>query len=98
MKGSRNPSAPLTPQEQTALILDILCEFAEHGADDLFQYFDHVGFDPRVIKGPSELPSAWLGHYRVRCGEYDVDRACNDFATWPPIASRIFELMREARS
>lgn len=87
----------MTAAEQADLILDIFCGFAESGVDDLFRYFDHVGFDPRVVRDAAELPAAWLGHYRISHGRYDVDRACNDYATWPPIASRIFELLREER-
>ena len=36
-----------------------------------------------------------LGHYRVKKGCYDIDRAANDLATFPPVAAHIAEL--EAR-
>jgi hypothetical protein len=32
------------------------------------------------------------GHYRLKQGKYDIDRAARDLATFPPIAARIEEL------
>lgn len=92
---SRGPSDD--PYDPRDIILGIFCDFAEKDVDTLFRYFDHVGFDARVVTDAGDLPAAWLGHYRLKRGHYDVDRACNDLATWPPIASRIFELLREEK-
>lgn len=84
----------LTLKEQKGIILEILCDFAGEGTIVL-KYLDHVGFDLRTISHAKQLASAYLGHYRLRNGQYDVDRALDDLVTWPPIASRIVELQAE---
>ncbi len=84
----------LTIEQQKNLILGILNTFLED-LDNLGNYIDHVGFDIGMIADPEELPRAWLGFYRIRRGQYDVDRACNDLAAWPPIAARIAYLRAE---
>ena len=80
--------------EQKGLIVGILHDFASD-ADTLFKYLAHCEFDVSAINSVDDLQAAWLGHYRIKGGGYDVDRACNHLATWPSIASRIFEFMRE---
>lgn len=80
--------------ESPDLIVGILETFAER-LDDLVSYLEHVKFDLGAMRDGRDLMPAWLGHYRSAAGRYDVDRACNDLATWPPIASRIAELMNE---
>ena len=86
----------LSTSEQADLILGILFSFADD-ADSLFRFINHAEFDLTALRDASDLPAAWLGHYRIKNGQYDTARACNDLATWKPIASRIFELMREQR-
>lgn len=81
-------------EEQKSLILGILADFLEE-IDDLEGYAKHVGFDFAVLRRPEDLIDAWLAHYRVRRGEYDVDRALEDLTTWPPIARRIEFLRQE---
>jgi hypothetical protein len=79
-------------REQKGIIISILTNFADD-AYRLISYLDHIGFDHCALTSPRDLEAAVLGHYRVKVGRYDVDRACNDLATWPPIATRIAELM-----
>lgn len=92
--GSGGTAAPSMPrEEQTNLILGILSSFLEEdGLDQLGGYLDHVGFDIGAIRRTQDLPNAWLGHYRLKQGTYDVDRACRDLANFPPIAAEIFRL------
>ena len=85
-------SMPL-PQ-QKSLLLGILNEFLPD-PEELFEYFHQVGFDPLCLGRVRDLPQAWVAHYRVRAGVYDVDRACRDLATWPPIAARIAYLQAQ---
>jgi len=89
----------MTTEEQKSLILGIFADFADSSDDgsELLHYLEHVGFDLRSIQDIRELPAAFLGHYRVAKGKYDVDRACMHLATWPPISEAIFELMAEKR-
>lgn len=82
----------MTTDEQRGLILGILIDFA---CEDIAAYLDHVGFDVLAIKTTKELPAAYLGHYRLGQGTYDVERALVDFKTWPPISRRIFELQEQ---
>jgi len=87
-------TADLTSREQKNIILNFLADFAESDDDgDLLSYLDHVGFDLRVISHVKELPAAFVAKYRLKTGKYDLDRAANDLATWPPIAARIAELI-----
>jgi hypothetical protein len=85
----------LTLDQQKDLILSILFDFAE--GDDLLAYMKHVGFDLGSILQVNELPTAWLGHYRVKKGVYDVNRACNDLSEFPLIASAIVRGLNEKR-
>jgi len=86
----------LSIEEQKSLILSILTTFLEdEKRGNLTSFVRHVGFDVRVVRTSRDFFPAWLGHYRLKHGLYDVDRACNDLATWPPIAARIAELRAE---
>lgn len=86
-------SDDLTPLEEKNIIFSIFADFAESDdGSDLLSYLDHIGFDLRVISHLKELPTAFVAKYRLKTGKYDVDRAANDLATWPPIAARIAEL------
>lgn len=86
--------ADLTPREQKNIILNFLADFAEGDDDgDLLSFLDHVGFDLSVIRNVRELPAAFVAKYRLKSGQYDLDRAANDLATWPPVAARIAELI-----
>jgi hypothetical protein len=88
----------MTVSHQRDRILSILCDVLEQdGADHLGQWFNHVGFDPAAMRDNSDLIPAWLGHYR-NGRSYDVDRALNDFLSWPPIADRVAVLSLERKS
>lgn len=65
--------------------------------DELVQYLKHIKFDFGALSDSKQLPEAILGHYRVRQGEYDLDRASHDLLTFPPIAARVFQLMEQQR-
>jgi hypothetical protein len=81
---------------QKDIIIGILVSFFEdEDRTSLGEYIQHVGFDMNSFSDPADLISAWLGHYRLKQGVYDVDRATNDLATFPPIAARIAELKAE---
>ena len=88
----------LPPDEAKRMLLNIFIGFAENDTDQLFEYFAHVGFDVAVVDDSKQIPAAWLGHYRIGQGTYDIDRASMDLATWPPISRRIFELQQEKLS
>nr|WP_301918470.1 hypothetical protein [uncultured Defluviimonas sp.] len=95
---SHRGAAPeaLSIEEQKSLILSIVITFFEgEERDNLTSFVRHVGFDVCAVRRTRDFFAAWLGHYRLRQGAYDVDRACNDLATWPPIAARIAELRVE---
>lgn len=85
---------PMTTAEQRDLILNILVDFLP---DDIAEYIRHVGFDIQGLGDPKNFVDAWLGHYRLGQGTYDLDRALMDLCTWPPISRRIFELQQEQR-
>jgi len=87
------PAAP-TLQEQKDIIISILVNFAVEG-DNLLAYLDHIGFDLGALTSSRDLGDAVLGHYRIKASRYDVDRACNDFASWPPIAVEISKRIDE---
>lgn len=84
-----------TTDEQRSLVLSVLADMAED-ADDLVDFLGHVGFDISALSRPKDLPDAWLGHYRLRQGRYDIDRAAMDLLTWPPVSRRVFELQGPA--
>jgi hypothetical protein len=79
-------------QEQKGIIISILSDFADEG-DRLIAYLDHIGFDLCALASPHDLGNAVLGHYRIKAGKYDIHRACNDLASWPPIAAEIARQM-----
>lgn len=83
-------------EKDKATILFMLTDFAED-PDRLGKYLDHIGFDISAISDPKALPDAFVAHYRVRQGEYDIDRASHDLLTFPPIAARVFQLMEKQR-
>lgn len=85
---------PMTTEDQRSMILNILVDMV---SDDLGGYIRHVGFDIQGLDDPKNFVDAWLGHYRLGQGIYDVDRALMDLCIWPPISRRIFELQEEQR-
>ena len=84
-------SYPMTTEDQKNIILSILADKAENDVEGMFEYLDHVGFDLDALSDAKDLPAAWVAHYRLGQGSYDVDAAFLDLLTWPPIARAIFE-------
>jgi hypothetical protein len=82
----------MTTDEQRAVILGIFGDVSSDGRDAVIDFAQHVGFDFGILRSASDITPAWLGHYRLRQGVYDVERAALDLATWPPVARRIEEL------
>lgn len=88
----------LSSHEQAQMIVTLLVDLCEPDAiDQLGAYFEHVRFDLSALRRPQDLIAAWLGHYRIRQGKYDVERAFNDLATFPPIAAEITRLQKNQR-
>jgi hypothetical protein len=85
--------------ERRALILGPFIGFAEEGEDELAAYLRHVGIDATMIKYAGSVEKAILAHYRIGdSGNYfDLDKAANHLATWPPIAERIAELRAQRK-
>ncbi|MBL4874390.1 MAG: hypothetical protein JKY41_13645 [Rhodobacteraceae bacterium] len=88
----------LPPEEAKNMLLNTLVDFAENDAENLFKFFEHVGFDVPALHCSKQIPAAWLGHYRIGLGTYDTDRALLDLMTWPPISRRLFELQQAKQS
>ncbi|MCC5973842.1 MAG: hypothetical protein JJT81_07280 [Rubellimicrobium sp.] len=87
----------MSPDDQKGLVLAILLDFLENESPaSIASYISHVGFDMGAIRSAADLSAAWLAHYRLDPGTYDVTRATGDLATWPPIAARIAELRSDA--
>src|SRR5690606_24817840 len=63
----------LSIEEQKSLILSILTTFLEdEKRGNLTSFVRHVGFDVRVVRTSRDFFPAWLGHYRLKHGLYDV--------------------------
>lgn len=89
---------PMSTSEQKGLLLGILADFAQGDPQEVLDYLDHVGFNLLCLSGSQDLGAAWCGFYRIKPGLYDIDRACADLATWPPIAAAITEGIGRASS
>lgn len=77
---TNTPKAAL--EREKGLICNIL-NMVLNELDHLGPYLDHIGFDIAAIRRPSDLQVAFLGHYRVRPGVYDVERAHQDLLNYP---------------
>ena len=81
----------LTAANQRTLILDMF--FDGDDPESFLALIEHTGIDLAAAGGDvRRVPDVILGHYRVRKGCYDVERAANDLATYPPVAAFIAEL------
>ncbi len=87
----------LKTDEQKNIILNLVFD-EELDGQGLLDYLEHIGFEIAALEDTKELPEAVLGHYRIRQGEYDVDRAAMDLATYGPVAAAIVEQMAEQKS
>ena len=87
----------LTTDEQKNFILNLVFD-DELDGQGLLDYLEHIGFEIAALEDTKELPKAVLGHYRIKQGEYDVDRAVMDLATYAPITAAIVEGQAEQKS
>jgi hypothetical protein len=82
----------LPPAEQRNLILNTFFDEDDDG-ERFLALIDHAGIDLSAAGGDvRRIPAVILGHYRIKKGCYDIDRAANDLLTYPPAAARIAEL------
>lgn len=84
----------MTSNEQRDFILNIFADFADE-PETLIDFVEHAGMDLHALPSAADLPAMIAGHYRIKKGEYDVDRAANDLLTWPPVASAVFYRLAE---
>jgi hypothetical protein len=88
------PKEP-TVAEQEGEILSVYVDMIENdNLDDVFDLARHASID--ISRGDplqAVLRHYWLGSDRG----YDVKRAIEDFASWPPIVARGEELRKERR-
>lgn len=84
-------TAELTVAEQRTMILAMFFE-----DDDVGRFLalsEHAGIDLAAAQGDAkQLVNLIAGHYRLKKGQYDIDRAANDLRTFPPIAASVEEL------
>jgi len=85
----------LSVNQEKNTVLNIVLDQSDAGG--LISYLEHICFDISAIVDVNELPAAILGHYRVKQGVYDVDRAAMDLATYPPVAAAIVETQAQQR-
>ena len=86
----------MTPAEQREFILNIFADFADE-PETLIDFIEHAGMDLRSLQSAGNLPDMIAGHYRIKKGEYDIDRAANDLLTWPPLTSAVFSRLAERK-
>ena len=78
----------LTVAKQRKLILDVF--FDSDDPETFLALVDHAGIDLAAAAGDvKQIPDVILGHYRIKKGCYDIDRATNDLLTFPPVAAHI---------
>lgn len=91
-----NSANLVNAQEAKTAIANIITDLSD--ADKIAKYLKHIKFDVCAMSNPPN-PDEWLpalvGHYRVKKGQYDMDRITMDFLKYPPIAARVVELMAE---
>jgi hypothetical protein len=88
-------SKRLSIVEQEDSILAVYVDMIEHDDfDGMFDLMRHAGIAPRPDPTTAILRHYWLGLDRG----YDVNRAIEDFASWPPIVARCEELRRTQRA
>jgi hypothetical protein len=82
--------------EYAGSILGCFTDFAENTPDEFIPYMEHCGMEAEVIAAAGDdLSTIILAHYRIKPGQYDIDRAARDLATWPRIAAYIVEVQME---
>ena len=95
-KTTKRRAKPSAAQKQSeAMILNLFIDLCE--GDDLAPFLEHINFDWAPVPAntdPEQFFEAFKGHY-TNDGVLDGKQPFNDFATYPPIASRIVELQIE---
>jgi hypothetical protein len=77
--------------EQRNLILDMF--FDGDDQENFLALIEHTGIDLAAPGGDiKRVPHVILGHYRAKKGCYDIERAANDLAIFPPVAAYVAEL------
>jgi hypothetical protein len=85
----------LSIEEQENSILAVYADMIENDDfDGMFDLMRHAGIALRPDPTTAILRHYWLGMDRG----YDVNRAIEDFASWPPIVARCEELRRAQRA
>jgi hypothetical protein len=88
-------SRTLSIAEQEDSILAVYADMIEHNdIDGMFDLMRHAGIALRPDPTTAILRHYWLGTDRG----YNVIRAIEDFASWPPIVARCEELRRQRRA
>ena len=91
MQETTTKTRTLTAAEQRILILDMFLDGDD--PENFLALIEHTGIDLAAAGGDiRRVPDVMLGHYRVKKGCYDVERAANDLVTFPPVAAYIAEL------
>lgn len=72
------------------IILNIVLD-DDQEPQSFIDYLAHFGFDITAIEETKQLPDAVLGHYQIKRGQYDINRAAMDLATFGPVAAAIVE-------
>jgi hypothetical protein len=87
-------SRTLSIAEQEDSILAVYADMIEHNdIDGMFDLMRHAGIALRPDPTTAILRHYWLGMDRG----YDVKRAIEDFASWPPTVEQCEELRRQRR-
>ena len=91
MQKATTNTRTLTAAEQRNLILDMFLDGDDQ--QDLLALIEHTGIDLAAAGGDiRRVADVILGHYRIKKGCYDIDRAANDLVTFPPVAAYVAEL------
>ena len=85
---------PAAEDTDRAIILAWFLNFQEEDGDEESRSLHHP-LRHRHRRSRRALDDAITAHYRLPDGTYDIERAANDLATYPPIAARIKELEAE---
>ena len=83
-------------QEAKTALANIITDLSD--GDKIAKYLKHIKFDSGAMSNPprsDEWLPALVAHYRIKKGQYDMDRITMDFVKYPPIAARVVELMAE---
>lgn len=87
----------VSERDQVDLLLAIIFDAEDaNRVSNLVSFLQHIRFNVGMIQNTRDLLRALPAFYRIKQGKYDIARLEQDIVTWPPIASQIEELRREA--